>query len=65
MEGENTGGICLPERLAVPETDDGDRDAGDEAVAGEAKGEVCGSGLLVNARRSVLGNAAAFSCTYR
>jgi len=30
----------LPEWLAVPEADDGDGDAGDEAVAREAEGEV-------------------------
>lgn len=30
----------LPKRLAVPEADDGDRDAGDQAVAGKTEGEV-------------------------
>jgi hypothetical protein len=33
----------LPEWLAVPEADDGDCNAGDEAVAWEAEGEVCDS----------------------
>jgi len=31
----------LPKWLAVPEADDGDRDAGNQAVAREAEGEIC------------------------